>query len=153
MTKRALGKFHGMLWPHLSSSEKGNLRSLFDNRLIMNPPLDCQRVRVKTGGLIPTIIARKRQRSMKVLSVVQWSVAAPRTGYSKSAHAAHGLGGETHLPSKPPHTLTRKGVVLSRDFHRNARSEEEHWIPLTLTLTPILSQRERIGVRVSISHL
>ena len=37
----------------------------------------------------------------------------------KSAHAAHGLGGETHLPSKPPHTLTRKGVVSSRDFHRN----------------------------------
>jgi|GEM_PF-1478246 len=76
--------------------------------------------------LIPTIIARKRQRSMKVLSVVQWSVAAPRTGYSKSAHAAHGLGGETHLPSKPPHTLTRKGVVFQRDFHRNALSKREH---------------------------
>gem|GEM_PF-1407050 len=32
---------------------------------------------------------------MKVLSVVHWSVALPRTGYSKRAHAAHGLGGET----------------------------------------------------------
>jgi len=56
---------------------------------------------------------------MKVPSVVQLSVASPRTGCSKSAHAAHGLGGETHLPSKPPHTLTRKGVVSSRDFHTN----------------------------------
>jgi len=45
-------------------------------------------------GIIPTIIARKRQRNMKVFSVVYWSGASPRTGYSKSAHAAHGLGGE-----------------------------------------------------------
>ncbi|GEM_PF-1759850 len=42
---------------------------------------------------------------------------------TKSAHAAHGLGGETHLPSKPPHTLTRKGVVLSRDFYRKLTKE------------------------------
>ena len=31
---------------------------------------------------------------MEVLSVVQSSVALPRTGYPKSAHTAHGLGGE-----------------------------------------------------------
>gem|GEM_PF-1840305 len=43
--------------------------------------------------VMPTIIARKRQRKMKVFSVVYWSGASPRTGYSKSAHAAHGLGG------------------------------------------------------------
>gem|GEM_PF-1933644 len=30
------------------------------------------------------------------------------------------------LPSKPPHTLTRMGVVLVRDFHRNALSKREH---------------------------
>ena len=28
------------------------------------------------------------------------------------------------LPSKPPHTLTRKGVVSSRDFHRKLRSKK-----------------------------
>jgi len=31
---------------------------------------------------------------MKVFSVVYWSVVSPRTGYAKSAHSAHGLGGE-----------------------------------------------------------
>jgi len=56
---------------------------------------------------------------MKVLSVVHWSGASPRTGRLKSAHAAHGLGGATHLPSKPPHTLIRKGVVSSLDFQVN----------------------------------
>jgi len=44
--------------------------------------------------LIPTIIARKRQRNMKTFTVVHWSMASPWTGYLKSAHAAHGLGGE-----------------------------------------------------------
>jgi len=40
----------------------------------------------------------------------------------KSAHAAHGLGGETQLASKPPHTLTRKEVVSSLDFQVNAHA-------------------------------
>ena len=82
---------------------------------------------------------------MKVLSVVYWSMASPWTGYSKRArcawtwrggpsragistscyrqlsfHASYpGPAQSPHaqwLPSKPPHTLTRTGVVFPRDF-------------------------------------
>ncbi|GEM_PF-1846450 len=82
---------------------------------------------------------------MKVLSVVHQSVASPRTGCSKSAHAAHGLGGETHLPSKPPHTLTRKGVVFPQDFHRNYHRKR---VGMTL-LMPGLSDEPFAPVQIS----
>jgi len=84
--------------------------------------------RSRLSCIIPTYIARERQRSMKVLAVVHWSVASPRTGPLKSAHAAHDIGGETHLPSKPPHTLTRLLCSSQRDFHRNALSKGNIWL-------------------------
>jgi len=136
-----------MIGNYSAISSIGFFRPLTGRPMALEP-------RIATDApLIPTYIARERQRSMKVLAVVHWSVASPRTGPLKSAHAAHDLGGETlagpafqrhasdschghvscpgpahsphaeWLPSKPPHTLTRKGVVLSRDFYRKLLSE------------------------------
>gem|GEM_PF-2017610 len=49
----------------------------------------------------------KRQRCMKVLSVVHWSGASPRTRVLESAHAAHGLGGEMSRPLHSHRTQNR----------------------------------------------